>query len=73
MNNQQGRKGAKERGRKVKLSPASPAPLPPCFLIKVDNLKLVKLKLSLKSLISLIILLTTPVDKSVDKLWISCG
>ncbi len=40
---------------------------------KSDTCASSKLNLSLKTLISLIIKLTNPVDKAVDKLWISCG
>jgi hypothetical protein len=45
----------------------------PFLLRESDHLKSTKLKLSLETLISLIIILTISVDKSVDKLWISCG
>lgn len=40
---------------------------------KKHDLRSINLNVGYKSLTSLIILLTKPVDKSVDKLWISCG
>jgi hypothetical protein len=38
-----------------------------------SHLRLIDLNKTTNFLISLIILLIKPVDKSVDKLWISCG
>ena len=43
------------------------------ILIKSNTEHSTKLNLTPKTLISLIIKLINPVDKAVDKLWISCG
>jgi hypothetical protein len=63
----------KEGRRKKRIYP--PFYLPPStfFIIKSNIEHSTKLNLPLNSLISLIIKLTNPVDKAVDKLWISCG
>jgi hypothetical protein len=59
--------GAGERGNKD-FSP----PLP--FLLRESNhLQSIHLNKTANSLIWLTILLILPVDKAVDKLWISCG
>jgi phosphoribosyl-dephospho-CoA transferase len=53
--------------------PFSLSPYLPFLLRESNGVQSTKLKLYPKSLISLTINLINPVDKSVDKLWISCG
>jgi hypothetical protein len=69
---QQGSRGAGEQGSRESLF-FSLSPLPTFYIIKSYIEHSTKLNLPLNSLISLIIKLTNPVDKAVDKLWISCG
>jgi hypothetical protein len=59
--------------REKRFSSTFPLLHSPFLLRESNNSQSTKLKLSCKSLISLTILLTIPVDKAVDKLWISCG
>jgi hypothetical protein len=69
----------KEKGERRKeegiwlFTPHSSLLTPHLELRESDTSASTKLNFNSESLISLIIILIKPVDKSVDKLWISCG
>ncbi len=73
MKRQQGGRGEGKEGEIFTFPPFPLSPFLPCFLSKWSDLESISLNNSRRTLISLTILLTIPVDKAVDKLWISCG